>query len=215
MISARIRAIVERIPEGTKVIADAACDHAYISIDALRCLRAEFSYACDINAAPLARARENIEFFGYAKRIATRLSDGLLGLLPKEIERIDTVVLAGIGGWLTIGIILDAFDMFDMKDKQFVISAQSDLPELRRFLHKIGLKIDDEIMIFDEKYYNIMNVSKGIQEFTDLEYEFGKNLIDKKDRVFIECIEKKIKKFENFGDSPKVIERIEKLKCLL
>ena len=77
---------------------------------------------------PLA-AGENIVRFGCSDRIETRLSDGLAMLKPGEV---DTVIIAGMGGLLTIRI-LEAGLKVLQSVSECILQPQSDLTKSGSF----------------------------------------------------------------------------------
>lgn len=154
--------------------ADVGCDHAYTSIYLVERGIAPQVIAMDVNAGPLARAKENVERFGFSDRISLRLSDGLAALLPQEA---DTVLIAGMGGPL-MERILSAYPETVKTVKELVLQPQSEIGEFRRFLQKFGFRITEEDMLFEDgKYYTILRAVHGEKEvWTDEEYLYGKYL---------------------------------------
>ena len=181
-VSIRIQAIVREIQHEN--IADIGTDHAYIPIHALACGRAKRAVACDLNARPLAKAAQNIMANGYADRIEIRQGSGLLPLVPGEV---DTAVIAGLGGALLIHILCEGATQAQSLS-QMILSPQSDLPLVRRFMHEIGFLIHDEILVFDGgKFYFILDCRKGSEgAYTEMEYALGKRLVAKRDAVFLQ-----------------------------
>ncbi len=154
--------------------ADVGCDHAYTSIYLVEQGIAPSVIAMDVNAGPLARAKENVKRFGVEERIDLRLSDGLAALSPGEA---DTVLIAGMGGPL-MERILSAHPETVKTVKELVLQPQSELAEFRRFLHKSGFRITEEDMLFEDgKYYTILRAEHGTDDvWTEEEYLYGKRL---------------------------------------
>ena len=82
--------------------------------------------------------------------------------------------------------------------KQFVLSPQSDLDKVRRYLAAHGFAIEDEAMVKDEgKYYTVMSVKRGFMEYeSQAHYLFGKILIDKKDVILREYLGREMLRIE-------------------
>ena len=97
--------------------------------------------AMDVNAGPLERAREHIREHGLEEKIETRLSDGL-----REIEagEADTVVIAGMGGALTIRILEKGFRILPSL-KELVLQPQSEIARVRNWLADRGYCIERKI----------------------------------------------------------------------
>lgn len=154
--------------------ADVGCDHAYTSIYLIEQGIAPRVVAMDVNAGPLARAKENVRKFGMEGKIDLRLSDGLAKLLPDEA---DTVLIAGMGGPL-MERILTAHPETVAAIKELVLQPQSEIAEFRRFIQSIGFRITEEDMLFEDgKYYTILRAEHGEEApWTEEEYLYGKYL---------------------------------------
>ena len=154
--------------------ADVGCDHAYTSIYLIEQGIAPRVIAMDVNAGPLARAKENVRKFGVEETVDLRLSDGLAKLLPGEA---DTVLIAGMGGPL-MERILTAYPETVAAVKELVLQPQSEIAEFRRFVQNIGFRITEEDMLFEDgKYYTILRAEHGTEElWTEEEYLYGKRL---------------------------------------
>lgn len=154
--------------------ADVGCDHAYTSIYLVEQGIAPRVIAMDVNAGPLARAKENVKRFGMEDRIELRLSDGLEALLPGKT---DTILIGGMGGPL-MERILSAYPEKVAGVKELVLQPQSEIAEFRRFVQNIGFRITEEDMLCEEgKYYTILRAVHGEEEpWTEEEYLYGKYL---------------------------------------
>ena len=154
--------------------ADVGCDHAYTSIYLAEQGIAPQVIAMDVNAGPLARAKENVKKFGVEEKISLRLSDGLEALLPGEA---DTILIGGMGGPL-MERILSAYSEKVAGVKELVLQPQSEIGAFRRFLQRIGFRITEEDMLYEDgKYYTILRAEHGTEEsWTEEEYLYGKYL---------------------------------------
>ncbi len=186
-------------------VADVGTDHGYVPIAlALEC-PAVRAIAMDVRPGPLGRAREHIAAWGLEDRIETRLSDGVEKL--KEGEA-DTVVIAGMGGELVIHI-LEGGRRLWAAVKRWVLSPQSELDKVRRYLDGQGFVIEDEAMVEEEgKYYTVMEViwsgrpgkaesgtERQDETLLKARYLYGPRLLEKKDpvlKLFLEREERQI-----------------------
>ena len=151
-LSKRLQAVADSVTKGNRV-ADVGCDHAYISIYLIQHNIAPHVIAMDINKGPLKRGRENIERLGFSSQIETRLSDGLHQLNPGEA---DTILIAGMGGALTVQILEEGLTSVK-KCKELVLQPQSELFLVRKFIEQIEFEIIAEQMLIDDgKYYTII-----------------------------------------------------------
>lgn len=158
-LSARMLANVGLLSEGLRV-ADVGCDHAHVAIYLLLHKIAKKVIAMDIGAGPLERAQENINLYGLEKEIETRLSDGVQKL---QIDEVDAVLIAGMGGALMKKIILQDMELFG-ELTEFVLQPQSEIFELRQFLAENDFEIIAEDLVYDEgKFYPSMKIKKGIK----------------------------------------------------
>lgn len=168
--------------------ADIGTDHGYVPIYLTEQNRVTHAIAMDVRKGPLARAGENIVRYGCGDRIETRLSDGLAMLKPGEA---DTVIIAGMGGLLTVRILEAGLEVLQTV-KECILQPQSDLDKVRQFLHANHFQIVQEQMLIDEgKYYVMMRVLHGEEStYTEAEDFYGRYLIEEKHPVLIEYLEK-------------------------
>ena len=101
ILSDRLSAAASMITPGNR-LADIGTDHGFVPIDLVRRRIIPSAIAMDVNRGPLERAREHIEEAGLEGLIQTRLSDGLQALEEGEA---DSVLIAGMGGALTVRIL--------------------------------------------------------------------------------------------------------------
>ena len=156
-LSERLLHIAEQVSAG-ETLADVGCDHGYLPIYLIQKGCMQRAIAMDINEGPLQRAREHIEQESLGAYIQTRLSDGLEKLCPGEA---DAVIIAGIGGNLTIDI-LSRGEAVIRKLDQLILEPQSDLAAVRVFLRENDYYIEAEDMVLEDgKYYPILRVLPG------------------------------------------------------
>ena len=156
-MSERLQTIVRMVPEGT-VPCDIGTDHGMVPIELVKSGKAKCAAACDILEGPLAAATENIEKAGLSDRISTYLSDGFEGL-PEGLA--DTAIIAGMGG-LTIIHIMEGRKFMGDGLTRFVLSPQSDLAEVRKYLRTHGISIKAEDMVLEDgKFYPVILAEKS------------------------------------------------------
>ena len=163
-LSKRLRAVADLVPGGT-VLADVGTDHAYIPIALVEEGKIPRALAMDINQGPLMRAEENIKAHGLEEKIEIRLSDGLEKMKKGEA---DAVLIAGMGGLLTVRILSGKREILD--GTTLVLQPQSDLPSVRGWLAEEGYAITaEDLVLEDGKYYPMMRAQKcgGMSEAKD------------------------------------------------
>ena len=127
------------VPE-CSVFADIGCDHAYTCLYLVAAGTAGQALAMDVKSGPLMRAKENIERYGFSGRVRTRLSDGLKEL---SVGEADCILISGMGGLLTIDILERGWEKV-LAAKCIVLQPQSEIAQVRKFLHKMGYHITAE-----------------------------------------------------------------------
>ena len=186
-LSKRLLAVAGMITKGN-IVADVGCDHAYTSIYLCKEQIAPKVIAMDVNKGPLAGAKTHIEEAGLVDSISLRLSDGLEKLSPNEV---DTVLLCGMGGLLMIKI-LSEYPQVTKTVKELVLQPQSEVAEVRRFLHNQGYQIEQEHMLKEDgKFYVMMRavLVKQVQKYEEeCHYLYGKLLIEEKNEVLKEFL---------------------------
>ncbi len=184
--------MIASICQPVTVLADVGCDHAYLSIALVQRGIAKQSIAMDLRKGPLAKAEENVNKYGLGKSIELRLGDGLEKLNSFEA---DEILISGMGGILTCNILEAGFNKLK-PETVLVLQPQSDLSLVRHFLHDKGMKIVNELTCFEDgKFYNCMLAVFGKESYdNEYEYELGKVLIDRGDKVLKEFILHRIHK---------------------
>ena len=188
-LSKRLKAVAELVSKDT-VVADVGTDHGYIPIHLLMEGKCKKAFAMDVNRGPLQRATEHIAAYGLSQCIETRLSDGVSALKMGEC---DCVVVAGMGGALTVKILEEGKEIFRSL-KEFILQPQSELVKVRRYLWEQGYTIIDEDMILEDgKFYPMMKVSIGnSEEYSIIELRYGKLLLKKRHPVLKDFLDKEV-----------------------
>lgn len=188
-LSERLLAAAGMVTKGN-IVADIGCDHAYTSIYLCQAGIAPKVIAMDVNKGPLAGAKAHVEEADLAEKIDIRLSDGLQKLLPGEA---DTVLLCGMGGLLMIKILSD-YPEVTASLKELILQPQSEVGEVRRFLHKQGYEITKEHMLKEDgKFYMMMRavLCDEPQNYEkECEYLYGKLLLEEKNEVLSEFLDR-------------------------
>ncbi len=175
VLSARLRANADMVTPGSR-LADVGTDHGYLPIDLVQRGIIASAIAMDLREGPLGQAREHIFKLGLEGKIETRLSDGLDRLLPGEA---DTVLIAGMGGALTVRILERGRGLLPGL-KELVLQPQSEIASVRYFLENTGWRIADENMVFEDgKYYQVLRAVHGSMSLTKAEAQYGPALLQK------------------------------------
>jgi tRNA (adenine22-N1)-methyltransferase len=215
-LSNRLLACASFVRSGDRV-ADIGCDHGYLGIHLLKENIASFIIASDINEGPLQSAKRNAEKFGYSEQMAFYLSDGVRNI-PREF---DVLVCAGMGGDTMIHILENA-PWLKKEQYRMILQCQSKRPELRKYLYENGFSIVDELIVDDEKIYQIVCAEYTGDAICANEYElmFGKINIKRRDELLFELLRRTKKVFEerikgklvagaDIGEEEKMIKNID------
>lgn len=184
-LSKRMQRLASLVTEGNR-LADVGTDHAYIPIALVREGRIPFALAMDVNQGPLSRAREHIRSSGLDTYIEIRLSDGLEKL---KAEEADTVLIAGMGGMLTVRILEGGVHCLHAV-RELILQPQSDIQEVRRWLYGHGYRIvEEDVAEEDGKYYPMMKAVRGQEEIPqEAELYYGNVEIQRSPDILYACL---------------------------
>ncbi|OIK80571.1 tRNA (adenine(22)-N(1))-methyltransferase [Oenococcus oeni] len=184
-LSDRLMEIYRLINQAARV-ADIGTDHAAIPIALLETNKSSFLVATDIGLGPLEKAKEQIELadLDQAKQIVLRLGDGLSVI--KASDKIDTVVIAGMGGELIAKIISKIPDY--LENAKFILQPNNEEIDVRKAIEKNGQYIETEKIIYENRHFYEIIVAKrsqqGIVKMTNQELRFGPCLLKHRTSTF-------------------------------
>lgn len=138
-LDGRLQAVCALVRPGVPV-ADIGTDHGYVPLFLVQSGHSPRAIACDINPAPLEKARLAAAKAGLSGRVECRLGPGLSPVGPGEVQE---VVIAGMGGEL-IAAILAPCAWVRSPDVGLVLQPMTKAPALRRFLVENGFSIARE-----------------------------------------------------------------------
>lgn len=140
----RLEAIAELIKNGRGLI-DVGTDHGYLPVWLAQKAYPGVLYASDINAAPLDAARRTAREASVEDRIRFLLCDGLDDCPP---DRIDTIVIAGMGGDLICSI-LDRAEWCLDGSYSLILQPMTKAEVLRYWLANNGFQLEKERIVRD------------------------------------------------------------------
>lgn len=201
-LSKRLETVASFVPKGSN-IADIGTDHGYVPIYLVQEKIADHAVAMDVRIGPLEHAKAHIREAGLEDRIEVRLSDGLTGL---KAEEADCVIIAGMGGELILHILEAGRELWDTMS-YWVLSPQSELDKVRRFLKNQSFSIVRETMMKEDgKYYTVMGVMRsaekeagdaiGAETEKEVYYRYGRLPIRERNPVLLEYLEKERQQLE-------------------
>ena len=181
-ISNRLKTIAEIVlsKESQKII-DVGCDHALLDIYLLQNNPNLKLVASDNKEQPLENAKKNISKYSFLNKIEVCLKDGIEDI---DID-IDTVVISGMGEETIVDIL--------EKDKKelshvnrIIISSNNKYYDLRKKVTSLGFIITNEKIVYeDDKYYIIIEFTKGNKKYSNMELFMGPILLKNKDELFL------------------------------
>ena len=192
-LSKRLEAISSLVPVNAKVI-DVGCDHALLDIYLYQNKISNKIIAADVNQNALNNAKDNIKKAKLEKIIEARLGNGIDTL--KEDDDIDTIIMAGMGAHTIIGILKNNYQKLK-NINNIIIQSNTKLLFLRKEMMKLNYKIDNELIVLDnKKTYIIIKYIRGRQKYNKKELYFGPILLKDNSRLFQEYNKKELTKLE-------------------
>lgn len=187
----RLLKIADLVTKGKK-IADIGTDHGYIPVYLLNKGHVDFAILADVNKGPLENARSEVRHNNLTDKVDLRLGSGIEVLNENEV---DEVIIAGMGGILISELIEAKKSVAHNLDKLILQPMQAQ-DELRKYLLNNGYEILDEVLVKEDfRIYEIIvakYTSKNTVVDDEIYYEAGKKLIENKDPLLNEFIDKKI-----------------------
>lgn len=215
-LSNRLNKISEYIGQGDSV-ADIGTDHGYLPLYLFEEGISEKLILTDINEGPLEKAKGNLD----DKISSFELRLGA-GLEPISAGEVDTVVIAGMGGFTIIDILKE--DLEKSKSfKKIIIQPRMACIELRKWLEKNEFTVVSESLARErEKLSEILVVdntcnNNSYEYNKEIDYEISPLLFGK-EPLLAEWIEDKIKKekivLKNISENSKQdnSDKIDKIK---
>lgn len=195
-LSERLLTIANMIEKG-ETVADIGTDHGYLPIYLLLEEISPSAILADISKGSLAKAKENCKEYLLNQNVSFREGDGLDVLEPGEV---DAVVLAGIGGLLTIEI----FD-WDLEKShsfnKFILQPRNNAGALRKYLLSHGFSVEDYRIVPEGNRFSeiMLALSKespldqtSIEKIPDEEWEFPDDIVSEKNPMAKEYLEKSL-----------------------
>jgi tRNA (adenine22-N1)-methyltransferase len=147
----RLSAIAAEIPAGSRV-ADIGTDHGRLPLFLAASGRAAYCLATEKSPALLAGVSRPEAGSPWAERIAYRAGDGLAAIRPED--RIDTVVLSGLGG-RTIVRLLDGGSAPRLLLRRLVLQPRSEPAVVRRWLSEHGWRPVAERLVAARRRFHL------------------------------------------------------------
>lgn len=202
-LSKRLQKIADLVPKNSNVC-DIGTDHGYIPVYLTKKGISKKVIGTDISKGSLDKIIDLIEREKLGDLIEVRLGDGLNIL---NLNEVDTLIIAGMGGILISQILEDGKNIVE-DIENYILQPMIGAKELRKYLLKNHFKITHEDLVFEEgKYYEIIFAKKGQQEIKkDIYYEISEILIKNEHPLLKPFIEHKKEKMKRIIDEIKNID---------
>ncbi|MCF6514992.1 hypothetical protein GSH19_02285 [Lactobacillus sp. S2-2] len=192
-LSNRLKKVAELVPENSR-IADIGSDHAYLPAYLVNQEKIEFGVAGEVVEGPYLNAVKEIKNQMMENIVKVRFGDGLEVI---EIDdRINTVIIAGMGGNLIKNILTEGYEKLNGSEK-LILQPNIGEKKLRKWLMENNYSIDNETLLEEDgHYYEIIEANKvnKLVNYSDLELMFGPLLLKEKNTDFINKWSDKIKR---------------------
>ena len=179
----RLSTLAQMVDQGAR-IADIGTDHAYLPIKLVKEGKVDFAIASDVAAGPLENAEKDIIGAGLKNKIETRLGSGLETISNED--RIDTVVIAGMGGKLMTNILSEAWSK-NFYYATLILEPNVGEPGVREWLsaHKYQI-INEKIIAEAGHIYELIKAQKVVNtiSLTDRQKFFGPIILKEKNQIF-------------------------------
>lgn len=172
-LSDRLTSVASFIKDHANV-ADVGADHGLLEIFLLENKKVDSIMAIENKSGPFSILKNNLKDYD----VKLSLSSGIEAI----DEKVDTLVIAGMGGMLIVDILKTHKEKLD-NIKQIVIDAHRDNEYVRKEIVNLGFYIEKEKIVFEKgTYYFVISFLKGHKEHSQDDYEWGYNIT--KDPLF-------------------------------
>ena len=200
MIDNRLMTIADMVSrKGT--LLDVGTDHGYLPIYLIKSSKIDKAIASDVSKGSLSKAIEEVKKEKLQDKIETRLGSGLMVI--KEDDKLDTVVLAGMGGILISELLTEKLEYIKNKDIEFIVQPVQSPESVRKFFQKEKFTIIEEKLAKAEgRIYHIIKARydeayKMLNYDSETDYEIGKAIIESNDasqkELCLELLDYKLK----------------------
>lgn len=202
-MSNRLELIASLAKNGVGV-ADVGTDHAYIPIMMRKSGYKGNIIAGDINECPLEKARQSLENAGLSDSVELVLCDGLSGV---DSSKVDTVIVAGMGGDTITGILdrglYDMPEWASRSDYKLILQPVTKPEILRFWLVNNGFIITSEMQTEENgMLYQIICAQPGESpKYKDAELYTGRLEQIQDSKYFDKLLSMHIKRFKAAADS--------------
>lgn len=182
VLSKRLDRVASFVPQGARLL-DVGSDHAYLPLWLLSEGKIQFAIAGEVVEGPYQIALANVQASAHRDRATVRLADGLAA--AQDQDKIDTVVIAGMGGALIADILSRGSEILQGVQR-LILQPNNQEDQVRKWLSQKGYAIQAEAVVEEGgKFYEIIVAEKGHQQLSEAELRFGPCLMAEKSETFV------------------------------
>lgn len=159
-LSKRLQQITALVPQGARV-ADIGSDHAFVPITLAQNKITDFVIASEVAPGPLGISQKNIEAAGVQTQVQTRLGDGLQHI--ELTDKIDTIIIAGMGGELIQHILMQAEPEL-LKNCRLILEPNNHEKLVRQWLNQHSFQITNEHILEEEGHFYEIIVAEAVAQ---------------------------------------------------
>ena len=210
-MSNRLELIASFVKNGIGV-ADVGTDHGYIPVMLVKRGYKGNIIATDINEGPLNKAKQSLIEADCEEAVELILCNGLDGC---ESEKIDTIIVAGMGGDTITGI-LDRAEWCAREDMKLILQPVTKPEILRYWLVNNDFRITNEAQAEENgTVYQIICAVPGRDcRYKDSELFIGRYDLIKGSTYYEQMLDKHIIRFSSAAEGLKSTDRVELLPWL-
>lgn len=210
-MSKRLELIASFVKNGIGV-ADVGTDHGYIPVMLVKRGYKGNIIATDINEGPLNKAKQSLIEADCEEAVELILCNGLDGC---ESEKIDTIIVAGMGGDTITGI-LDRAEWCAREDIKLILQPVTKPEILRYWLVNNDFRITNEAQVEENgTVYQIICAVPGRDcRYKDSELFIGRYDLIKGSTYYEQMLDKHIIRFSSAAEGLKSTDRVELLPWL-
>lgn len=212
LLSKRLQSVAQMVDSNVR-LADIGSDHAYLPVELIEQGIVDYAIAGEVAKGPMSRSQADIEKFGLQNRIDVRLGDGLAVI--ESSDKIDTVVIAGMGGILISDILKRATKDQLSAVRTLILQPNIGEPLVRHWLVDNGFKIVNEDIVSEENHlYEIIKAEKTdqVKPLSSAQYLMGPVLMTNKSETFRQKWSKKLSSYQRSVANMHKAKKIDQVK---
>ena len=192
-LDARLETAIRLFPR-VRTGADIGADHGYLTLALLTRGIADRMWTTDISASSLQKAQNLMEKNGLSARVRFGVGDGFKAVG----EKVEAAAVLGMGGVNIKNMLLEQAHL--LCGCALVLSANTEMPSVRRTLMDLGYKIEDEALTeAGGHFYPVLLAKPGLKSaYSEKELTLGPVLLRRPaDDVYRRYLQKKARDWES------------------